>query len=656
MATVYLAYDPNSKRDVALKLLPRESLGKEANSLQRFKNELETIASLEHPAIVPVYDVGEDDGQPFFVMRYMGGGSLSMLIAEGKLSLQDTARIIERVVVALDHAHKQGIIHRDIKPDNILFDLNDNPYISDFGVAKLTEVPGSANPENRVVGTPGYMSPEQAYDQRVDVRTDVYALGVVIYQMLSGRAIERFTTNTSLERVRAYIDQPIPEVLAASPNLPPAVDTIIKTAMARDKTERYPTAIDMARALNQVAFGEDRLLNPSVTLVDRPGILASASTRMRGFVTAAVLILVAVVGAFAISGQIPFLSPVSSPTPSLNSVPINIQPTETAIPPTFTPAPTATQTLAPTAIPAPGGADLIAFVSRNQLYFMNTDGSNLTQVRTEDQIKSNLQWITGNRLIFLSNNCVYLVEAETLSTRQVVCFNPDETLEGFRVSPDGKLVAVSIARTLNIVPFDLDAFQGVTSRFHVLAMDGICFYNQYPFHNVLWSDDARHLAAHVMDIELIVPDQIFLLRVNIPNCANTGPARLDKIPGINFGYSNKGSTKKIASYDWDRDHLFLLSDVVRNDGFGDLYLYDSDTKQEQLLNPIDGVCCYRDATWSPDRKYISFVFQRFDSSHVSFYYIPFAEIGTGKTFTPIEIPDGFFIPREKPQPVLRPVQ
>ena len=175
MATVYLAHDPSSKRDVAVKVLPRESLGKEANALERFKKELETIASLEHPAIVPVYDVGEENGQPYFVMRYMAGGSLSILIQEGKFSLQDTARIIERIAVALDHSHSRNIIHRDIKRNNILFDLNDNPYISDFGVAKLTEVAVDANTESRVVGTPGYMSPEQAYDEDVDTRSDVYA-------------------------------------------------------------------------------------------------------------------------------------------------------------------------------------------------------------------------------------------------------------------------------------------------------------------------------------------------------------------------------------------------------------------------------------------------------------------------------------------------
>ena len=656
MATVYLARDPSSKRDVAVKVLPRESLGNEENSLERFTKELETIASLEHPAIVPVYDVGEQDGQTYFVMRYMAGGSLSILIQEGKLSLQDTARIIERITVALDHAHKQGIIHRDIKPDNILFDLNDNPYISDFGVAKLTEVSVDANIESRVVGTPGYMSPEQAYDERVDARSDVYALGVVIYQMLTGRSIERFSTNTSIERVRAYLDQPIPEILDVNPDLPPEVDTIIKTAMAKDKFDRYPTAIDLARALNQVAFGEDRLLNPSATLVDRPGILASSRGRMTGWLTAGILILIAVVGLFTLGGQLPFLSPASNPTPSLDPAPTNIQPTDTALP-TVTPEPTATQTPMPTAVPAPGNADQIAILSGNQIYLMDIDGKNLIQVRTDNSAKSNLQWIPGNRLVYMSRNCAHLVDAETKHTEQIACFNLGEELEGFRVSPDGKLVAISIQKTLNIVPFDLDALREVTTRFNLATMKSFCFYSQYSFRDVLWSNDGKYLAARIVDTELINSDQISLLYVDILNCANTGPTRVDKFPGLHFVFFNKESTRKITAYHWDGDHRFLLNDSVRNDGFGDLYLYDSAAQQEMILNPMNGECCYRDATWSPDGKYILFVFQRFDSSDVGIYYVAYADLQSGRTFTPIELPTGFFpTSRDKPQPVLRPVQ
>jgi serine/threonine protein kinase len=655
MATVYLAYDPKSKRDVAVKVLPPESLGKEPNALQRFLKELETVASLEHPAIVPVYDVGEEGDQPFFVMRYMAGGSLTILIEEGKFSLQDTARIIERIAVALDHAHKQGIIHRDIKPDNILFDLNDNPYISDFGVAKLTEVPGSTNPESRVVGTPGYMSPEQAYDQKVDARSDVYGLGVVIYQMLSGRAIQRFSTNTSLDKVRAYVEQPVPEVLKDNPDLPPEADTIIKTAMARDKFDRYPTAINLARALNQVAFGEDRLLNPAATLVDRPGILASSRSRITGWITTGLIMLAAVIGLLAMGGRIPFLAP-ASPTPSLIPVTNTVQPTATLIPPTSTSLPTPTQTLVPTPLPPPGNADQIAILSGNQLYLMNPDGSGLVQVRTDNSAKSNLQWISGNRMVYISRNCAFLLDGATKATQQIACFNISEELEGFRVSPDGKLVAISIQKTLNIVPFDLDKFKGVTSRFNLLDMKGICYYTELSFRDVLWSNDEKFLAAHVVDTELLNSDQIFLLSMDLANCANTGFTRVEKFPGVNFRFSNSDTTNQISSFAWDGDHTFLLNDIVRNEGFGDLYLYDSKTQQETILNPIGGKCCYRDATWSPDGKYIMFVYQPSDSSDVSLYYIPFASIGTGKTYAPIELPQGFFLQRAKPLPVLRPVQ
>jgi len=658
MASVYLAFDPSSKRDVAVKVLPRESLGKEENSLERFTKELETIASLEHPAIVPVYDVGNESGQPYFVMRYMAGGSLSILIQEGKLSLQDTARIVERIAVALDHAHKQGIVHRDIKPDNILFDLNDNPYISDFGVAKLTEVAIDENTESRVVGTPGYMSPEQAYDERVDARSDVYAMGVVIYQMLTGRSIERFSTNTSIEKVRAYLEQPIPEILEVNRDLPPEVDTLIKTAMAKNKFDRYETAIDLARALNRIAFGEDRLLNPSATLLDRPGILASSRGRGLGWLTAGILILISVVGLLALGGQLPFLSPASNPTltPSLIPASPTILPTDTALP-TATPEPTVTPTLVPTAVPMPGGADQITVLSGNHIYFMNTDGTNLIQIRTDDFAKSNLQWIPGNRLVYISRNCAYLLDGNTKENKQILCFNSNESLEGFRVSPDGKLVAISVQKILYIVPFDPDALSGITTRFNLMNLKDSCFYYQYSFRDMLWSNDGLHIAARVVDTELTISDQIFLLYLDIPNCANTGPTRVDKFPGLHFGFSNKESTKKITSYSWDGDRLFLLNDAVRNDGFGDLYIYDSQTQQEKIINPIDGVCCYRDAVWSPDGKYIMFAFQRFDSRDISLYYIPYADVISGAKFTPIVMPIGFFsAPREKPQPVLRPVQ
>lgn len=654
MATVFRAFDTGFNREVALKVLPRE-MTHNLNFRARFKRELKTIASLEHPAIVPVYDVGEENGQPFFVMRYMAGGSLSRLIERGKFTLQDTARIIERVALALDHAHKQGIIHRDIKPDNILFDLANNPYVSDFGVAKLNEAAYSATQEGRMVGTPGYMSPEQAYNKPVDGRSDVYGLGAMVYQMLSGKPPYELEPDAPIASIIRHINEPIPDILKENPDLPPALNTIIKTSMAKNREDRYATTLDLARALNLAAFGEDRILHPSSTIVDRPTLPAYLQrTRSRWWLIGGVMLLL-FVGIFAMRGQLPFLSPPSTPTASLTLSPTGIPSTETPSPsPTFTPVIESTSTQdVPTVVPAPGGADQIAFLSANQIHLMNVDGSDLIQIRTDNAAKHNLQWIADGRLVYISRNCAYILDPEAKQTRQILCFGLNEPLEGFRVSPDGKLVAIGVQRTLYIIPFDLDELKKVTTRFNLPAIKGSCYYNQYAFRDMVWSKNGTHIAALVVDTELSGTDQIFLLDVNIPDCQTTGPVLLDKLPGEHFDFGSA----RIQSYDWDGDHLFLLNDYVRNDGFGDLYLYNSNTQEGTKLNPIDGNCCYRDARFSPDRKYILFLYQNRFGTEIKLYYIPFSNLGNGQPLTPIELP-GLLLryQREKPQPSLRTAQ
>ncbi|MCK6583389.1 MAG: hypothetical protein L6Q49_09865, partial [Anaerolineales bacterium] len=144
------------------------------------------------------------------------------------------------------------------------------------------------------------------------------------------------------------------------------------------------------------------------------------------------------------------------------------------------------------------------------------------------------------------------------------------------------------------------------------------------------------------------------LSVDIENCANVALSRLDTIPGGRIAFDSE-SSKRLGSFDWNGKNLFLLNDLVRNDGFGNLYLYNSETREAVKLNPINGECCYRDPHWSPDGKYIVFAFQRFDLSDISLYYIPFDDLQDGGPFTPINLPSRFFsTPREKPQPVLRP--
>jgi serine/threonine protein kinase len=289
MATVYRAYDPRFDREVALKVLPREFLH-DPQFRVRFEREIKTIAKLEHPAIVPVYDVGEEDGQPYYVMRYMSGGSLSEWIKKGAFSVQDTARIIERLAAALAYAHQKKIIHRDLKPGNVLFDQNGDPYITDFGIAKFTEaatnVTGSA-----IIGTPAYMSPEQAQSEQVDGRSDIYGMGVIIYEMLTGR--QPYKADTPMGVVIKHITDPVPEISDTNPKLPAGVSDIIKTAMAKDKKERYPTMTDLASAVSSVVNGNGGVSTATGTGTKTPRMAPSGSSRKKLWFVAVPLILLA---------------------------------------------------------------------------------------------------------------------------------------------------------------------------------------------------------------------------------------------------------------------------------------------------------------------------------------------------------------------------
>src|SRR3989304_497992 len=154
MATVYRGYDPRFEREVAVKVLPPELLHSDPQFRVRFEREAKIIAQLEHPSIVPVYDVGEENNQPYFVMRYMKGGSLSERIKAGIFSVENAVKILERIAPGLDEAHARGFVHRDLKPSNILFDGRDSPYISDFGIAKIIQGQSGTMTGSGIIGPP----------------------------------------------------------------------------------------------------------------------------------------------------------------------------------------------------------------------------------------------------------------------------------------------------------------------------------------------------------------------------------------------------------------------------------------------------------------------------------------------------------------------
>lgn len=251
MSTVYLAHDPHFERDVAIKLLPLELLH-QSTFRRRFEREAKVVAALDHPAIVPVYDFGEEDGQPFLVMRFMMGGSLADRLRSGPVLIKEAAAIISRLAPALDEVHAHGVIHRDIKPSNILFDNRGDPYISDFGTAKITEANTKLTETGSAVGTPAYMSPEQIQgDAKLDGRSDIYSLGIILFEMLTGK--HPYQTNTPIAVAVKHIFEPVPHILDVVPNLPIEVQEVIGRAMAKKRNERFPTAVSFARALTKIA-------------------------------------------------------------------------------------------------------------------------------------------------------------------------------------------------------------------------------------------------------------------------------------------------------------------------------------------------------------------------------------------------------------------
>ncbi len=281
MATVYRAYDPRFKREVALKILPREFLHSPTFKA-RFEREAQTIASLEHSAIVPVYDYGEENDQPYLVMRLMTGGSLADRLANGPLSLAETANIFSRLAPALDRAHALGIVHRDLKPGNILFDSDGHPFISDFGLAKLTQQSNTQLSGTGVMGTPAYMSPEQARgDKQIDGRADLYAMGAILYHMLAGQT--PYHSDTPIGLAFKHIMEPPPRLLDIRPDLPPALDGVIAQAMAKDPAQRFASANGLLTAL-EGALGSHVALRtrapepPPTILPSNPGatVLPSA--------------------------------------------------------------------------------------------------------------------------------------------------------------------------------------------------------------------------------------------------------------------------------------------------------------------------------------------------------------------------------------------
>ncbi len=357
MATVYRARQSLAgrvQREVAIKVI-ESRLAQRDEFVARFEREAQTIISLSHAHILKVFDYGQQEDVIYLVMELLSGGSLAERIRRGALPLDTTVRLLDQIADALDFAHSKGIVHRDLKPQNVLLDESGNAFLSDFGIVKLLDETSGLTQSGVAVGTPAYMAPEQWQAGTVDARSDIYSLGVMLFEMLSGHV--PFQADTPFHMMHMHIYEPSPSAHGLRPELPPNVDRVLDRALAKNPIDRYQSAGALAKAFKDslTATGTPVPILQTATAIDvtpsrsqqptQPAVPAAPSRRR---IPVGIIALFAVVVlASLLIGFVANRGGISS-TPTLDTITANVQ---IAALPTSTSSATASATNIPSAPP-----------------------------------------------------------------------------------------------------------------------------------------------------------------------------------------------------------------------------------------------------------------------------------------------------------------
>jgi hypothetical protein len=375
---------------------------------------------------------------------------------------------------------------------------------------------------------------------------------------------------------------------------------------------------------------------------------------------------------FTRAPKTPTSSLISSPSPKISTFSQDISPPinqniqqKSGRTPTIAPTPPEDVLVSTSSfVPIIGDADKIAFIDQNEIWMANLDGKELIQLTNDGSPKSSLVWSSDYMgVLYLSGICVNYVDIHTIQESILLCFKGASRLESFQFSPDGKQVAISLDGQLYVIPYNVDGLSEVNTAEELAELAECDDLSPYKHRQSMvtvskarWSSDGNRLAIvrQAYDLDRHV-ELIHLL--DISRCTAPLP-RLDEFPATRFSMEDYAKNPIIQDFAWDGGDIFALTSYKRNDGFGDLWVYNTKLHGGFKANPIDGKCCYRDPVFSPDGRYLVFVFQ--DASlavnePAKLFYIPYEALDTSLVYPPIPLPDHFLSDqRSKPQPILHP--
>jgi eukaryotic-like serine/threonine-protein kinase len=267
MSTVYLAVDETLGRKVAIKVMHRE-ISDQPDQLERFRREARAVAQLSHPNLVAVIDAGEDGGHPYIVFEYVPGETLKKRIADsGRLETDEATAYAIEIGRGLAAAHAARLVHRDVKPQNVLIDADGRAKVTDFGIARSLEVQGGLTQTGTVMGTSDYIAPEQARGGKVDAQSDIYSLGAVLYELLTGEV--PFPGDNFVAVAMRHINEPAPSVRERRPDVSPRIDAAIRRAMAKDPRERFRSMDELCTELS-ASLESESAVSGAATMVVAP--------------------------------------------------------------------------------------------------------------------------------------------------------------------------------------------------------------------------------------------------------------------------------------------------------------------------------------------------------------------------------------------------